>query len=58
MMVKEESEIAALKLNIQNTKIMAYHSITSWQIEGEKVEAMTDFIFLDSKITADYDCIH
>ena len=58
MMVKEESEIAALKLNIQNTKIMAYHSITSWQIEGEKVEALTDFIFLDSKITADYDCIH
>ena len=42
MMVKEESEIAALKLNIQNTKIMAYHSITSWQIEGEKVEAMTN----------------
>ena len=58
MMVKEESEIAALKLNIQNTKIMAYHAITSWQIEGEKVEAMTDFIFLDLKITADDDCIH
>ena len=58
MMVKEESEIAALKLNIQNTKIMAYHAITSWQIEREKVEAMTDFIFLDSKITADDDCIH
>ena len=58
MMVKEESEIAALKLNIQNTKIMAYYAITSWQIEGEKVEAITDFIFLDSKITADDDCIH
>ena len=58
MKVKEESEKAGVKLNIQNTKIMAYHSITSWQIEGEKVEAMTDFIFLDSKITADYDCIH
>ena len=55
MMVKEESEIAALKLNIQNTKIMAYHSITSWQIEGEKVEAGTDFIFLGSKITMDSD---
>ena len=58
MMVKEESEIAALKLNIQNTKIMAYYAITSWQIEGEKVEAITDFIFLDSKITAYDDCIH
>ena len=57
-MVKEESEIAALKLNIQNTKIMAYHSITSWQIEGEKVEAMTDFIFLGSKITVDGDFSH
>ena len=44
MMVKEESEIAALKLNIQNTKIMAYHAITSWQIEGETVETVTDFI--------------
>ena len=56
MMVEEESEIAALKLNIQNTKIMAYHAITSWQIEREKVEAMTDFIFLGSKITVDHDC--
>ena len=45
-------------LNIQNTKIMAYYAITSWQIEGEKVEAITDFIFLDSKITAYDDCIH
>ena len=58
MMVKEESEIAALKLNIQNTKIMAYHAITSWQIEREKVETVTDFIFLGSKITADSDCSH
>ena len=56
MMVKEESEIAALKLNIQNTKIMAYHAITSWQIEREKVELVTDFNFLGSKITADDDC--
>ena len=58
IMVKEESEIAALKLNIQNTKIMAYYAITSWQIEGEKVEAVTNILFLGSKITADGDCSH
>ena len=58
MKVKEESEKAGLKLNIQKTKIMASGPITSWQIEGEKVEAMTDFIFLDSNITADDDCNH
>ena len=51
--VKEESEKAGLKLNIQKTKIMASGPITSWQIEGVKVEAVTDFIFLVSKITAD-----
>ena len=56
--VKEESEKAVLKLNIQNTKIMAFGPITSRQIEGEKVEAVTDFIFLGSKITADCDCSH
>ena len=56
MRVKEESEKAGLKLNIQKTKIMASSPITSWQIEGEKVEAVTDFIFLGSKITADSDC--
>ena len=49
MKVKEESEKPGLKLNIRNTKIMASDPITSWQIEGEKVEAVTDFIFLDSK---------
>ena len=53
MRVKEESEKAGLKLNIQKTKIMASGLITSWQIEGEKVEAITAFLFLDSKITAD-----
>ena len=53
MRVKEKSEKAGLKLNIQKTKIMASGPITSWQIDGEKVETMTDFIFLDSKITAD-----
>ena len=53
--MKEESEKAGLKLNIQKTKIMASGPITSWQIEGGKVEAVTDFIFLDSKITADSD---
>ena len=53
MKVKEESEKAGLKLNIQKTKIMSSGSITSWQIEREKVEAVTDFIFLGSKITAD-----
>ena len=58
MRVKEESEKAVLKLNIQKTKIMASGPITSWQIEGEKVEAVTDFIFLGSKIFADGDCSH
>ena len=56
MRVKQESEKAGLKLNIQNTKIMASGPITSWQIEGEKVEAVTDFIFLGSRITVDSDC--
>ena len=58
MRVKEESEKVGLKLNIQKTKITASGPITSWQIEGEKVEAVTDFIFLDSKITVDSDCRH
>ena len=58
MKVKEESEKVGLKLNIQKTKIMASSPITSWQIEGEKVETVTDFIFLGSKITADSDCSH
>ena len=56
--MKEESEKAGLKLNIQNTKIMASGPITSWQIDGETVETVTDFIFLGSKITADGDCSH
>ena len=56
--VKEESEKADLKLNIQKTKIMASSPITSWQIGGEKVEAVTDLLFLGSKITADGDCSH
>ena len=56
--VKKESKKAGLKLNIQKTKIMASSLITSWQIEGEKVETVTDFIFLGSKITVDGDCIH
>ena len=56
MRVKEESENADLKLNIQKTKIMASSRITSWQIEEEKVEAVTDFLYLGSKITADGDC--
>ena len=56
--VKEESEKAGLKLNIQKTKIMASGPITSWQIKGEKVETVTDFIFLGSKIIADNDCSH
>ena len=56
--VKEVSENPVLKLNIQKTKIMASGSITSWQVEGEKLEAVTDFIFLGSKITADGDCCH
>ena len=56
MKVKEESEKAGLKLNIQRTKIMASGSITSWQIDGETVETVADFIFLGSKITVDGDC--
>ena len=56
MKVKEESEKAGLKLNSQKTKIMASSSITSWQIDGETMETVTDFIFLGSKITADGDC--
>ena len=56
--MKEESEKAGLKLNIQKTKIMASDPITSWQIDGENVEAETDFIFLGSKITADGDGSH
>ena len=58
MKVKEESEKVGLKLNIQKTKIMASGPITSWQIDGETVETMADFIFLDSKVTADGDCSH
>ena len=58
MKVKEESEKVGLKLNIQTTKIMASGPITSWQIDGETVETVTDFIFLGSKITADDDCSH
>ena len=58
MKVKEESEKVGLKLNIQKTKIMAPGSITSWQIDGETVERVADFIFLNSKITADGDCSH
>ena len=58
MKVKEESEKVGLKLNIQKTKIMASGPITSWQIDGEKAETVTDFIFLGSKITADGDCSH
>ena len=56
--VKEESENTGLKLNIQKTKIMAYGPITSWQIDGETMETVRDFIFLGSKITADGDCSH
>ena len=56
MKVKEESEKVGLKLNIQKTKMMASSPITSWQIDGETVETMSDFIFLGSKITADSDC--
>ena len=56
--VKEESEKAGLKLNIQKTKIMTSGPITSWQIVGETMEIVTDFIFLGSKITADCDCSH
>ena len=58
MRVKEESEKAGLKLNIQKTKIMESCPITSWQIEGEKVEEVIDFVFLGSKITVDSDCSH
>ena len=58
MKVKEESEKAGLKLNIQKTKIMASGPITSWQIDEETMETVTDFIFLGSKITADGDCSH
>ena len=58
MKVKEESEKVGLKLNIQKTKIMASSPITSWQIEGETMETVTNFIFLGSKITADGDCSH
>ena len=56
--VKEESEKARLKLNFRNTKIMAFGSISSWQIDGEKMETVTEFIFWGSKITADGDCSH
>ena len=58
MKVKEESEKVGLKLNIQKTKIMAYSPITSWQIDMETMETVTDFIFLGSKITVDGDCSH
>ena len=58
MKVKEESKKVALKLNIQKTKIMASDPITSWEIDGETVETVGDFIFGGSKITADDDCIH
>ena len=58
MKVKEESEIVGLKLNIQRTKIMAYSPITSWEIDRETVEIVSDFNFGGSKITADGDCSH
>ena len=58
MKVKEESELVGLKLNIQKTEIMASGPITSWQIDGETVETVADFIFLGSQITADGDCRH
>ena len=58
MKLKEESEKVDIKLNIQKTKIMAYGPITSWEIDGETVETVSDFIFLGSKITADGDCSH
>ena len=58
MNVKEESEEAGFKLNIQKTKIMASGPITSWEIDGETVETVSDYIFLGSKITADGDCSH
>ena len=56
--MKEDSEKAGLKLNIQKTEIMAFSPITSWQIEGKKVETVTSFIFLGTKIAADGDCCH
>ena len=58
MKVKEESEKAGLKLNIQKTKVMASGPIISWEIDGEKMETVTDFIFVGSKITVDGDCSH
>ena len=58
MRLKEESERAGSRLNIKKSKIMASGSITAWQIEGEKVQVVTDFLFLGSKITADGDCCH
>ena len=58
MKVKEESKKVVLKLNIQKTKIMASGPITSWQIDGETVETVSDFVFVGSKITADGDCSH
>ena len=58
MKVKEESEKAGLKLNTEKTKIMASGPITSWQIDGGKMETVTDFIFLDSKITVERNCTH
>ena len=58
MKIKEQSEKVGLKFNIQKTKIMASGPITSWQIDGQTVEAVTDFIFFSSKITADGDCSH
>ena len=58
MKVKEQSEKTGLKLNIEKTKIMASSPITSWEIDGETVETVSDFIFLGSKITADGDCSH
>ena len=58
MKMKEESEKVGFKLNIQKTKIMAFSPITSWRIDGETVETVSDFIFLGSKITADGDCSH
>ena len=58
MKIKEESEKPGLILNIQKTKIIASGPITSWQIDGETMETVTDFIFLGSKITADYNCSH
>ena len=58
MKVKKESEIVGLKLNIQKTKIMASGPITSWEEDGETVETVADFIFMNSKITADGDCSH